>query len=239
MVIKSRSIICLGLKKIFLVYICLAIFLPPLAGCMSRVHLKRLIPPPTRDEDVMIFQESESLVLSWGGIKDRAPTKFFDHGCFFYSIFSALFKWHQIGYIRETSGAQYELIFADYSPERLMGNLIKDVFQSQGIRFGESPYELEGTLVNFLVEGHKKIVCHIAMELKVVEKEKGDIVWHEFYEVKMSTPPEGGVLKLNEIYQDMVNQAFEDVEKQLREVDFLYKTKNELHLRKFKRKFDE
>ncbi len=227
MVIKSKSIIRPGLKKRFFVHICLAVCLPLIVGCMSKIDLKRLIPPASRDDDVMIFDESESMTIAWGTIEGRGAAKFFDDDSY------------QVGYLRESSGVHYDLILANYPPEKLVGHLVKDVFRSLGFRFGESPYRLEGHLVNFAVDSHNKIFCHIAFELRVVEVKKGgDIIWQEFFEFKSTAPVEEEMLGLRDIHQDVVNQAFEMLEEKLRGEDFLSRTKHQLYLRKHKRKFE-
>lgn len=224
---RSKSIIRPGLIKRFIVHIYLVVLGALVVGCMSKIDLKRLIPPASRDDDVMIFDESESMTIAWGTIERRGAANFFDDDSY------------QVGYLRESSGVQYDLILANYPPEKLISHLVKDVFRPLGFRFGESPYRLEGHLVNFSIDSYKKIVCHITFELRVVENKKGgDIIWQDFFEFKSSAPAEGEMLGLRGIHQDVVNQTFEMLEEKLREEDFLSRTKHQLYLREHKRKFE-
>jgi hypothetical protein len=197
-------------------------FLIVLTSCKRRIDLKRLLPPPSRDKDITFFGEDQSLTLAWGNFEGRKSSKFFAEDPF------------HIGYIRETSGKYYDLILANYLPEDLIIQLVKDVFQSQGIHFGEAPYQIEGELVNFLIDGYQEISCHIVLKLRVLDKKNRKILWQKFYETKSSKPYFGRKLGLQEIHQDVVNQAVEMLEDKLREEDYLSETKHQIYLRKIK-----
>lgn len=208
--------------KFFYTFVCLIVSSIVLTSCKKRIDLKRLLPPPSRNKDIAFFEEDQSLTLAWGKFKGRRLSKFYEDDPF------------HIGYIRETSGKYYDLILANYLPEDLIAQLVKDVFQSQGIQFGESPYEIEGELVNFLIDGYQEISCHIVLQLRMVDKEKGKIIWQKFYETKSSKPYFGRKFGLQEIHQDVVNQAVEMLEEKLMEEDYLSKAKHQLKLRRIK-----
>jgi hypothetical protein len=193
-----------------------------LTSSKRRIDLKRLLPPPSRNKDITFFGEDQSMTLAWGKFKGRRLSKIYEYDPF------------HIGYIRETSGKYYDLILANYLPEDLIIQLVKDVFRSQGIRFGEAPYEIEGELVNFLIDGYEEISCHIVLKLRVLDKINGKIMWQKFYETKSSKPYFGRKFGLQEIHQDVVNQAVEMLEDKLREEDYLSETKRQIHLQKIK-----
>lgn len=201
---------------------CLMVFLLVFAGCKRRIDLERLLPPPSRDRDITYFGEDQSITLAWGKFEGRSLSKFYADDPF------------QIGYIRDPSGKYDDLILANYLPEDLIAQLVKDVFQSQGIFFGEAPYEIEGELVDFLVDGIQEISCRIVLKLRMVDKRNGKIIWQKFYETKFSKPFSGKKFGLQEIHQDVVNQAVEMLDEKLRKVDYLSITKQRINLRKIK-----